>query len=147
MTALYWLCRQLVKHAARAGIKHHRPHRIGRIGRRAAGIATTKPAIVGWLCTAIGAGMWGLGWPYTEMGPTSGALAGGAAPVAYLPPEIDTDILAGLPPGTELLVPESIPVEIVAATGSTQPIPEPSSLALLGTAIAVLVLAVWRMRA
>lgn len=154
-----WNCWPLIRHATVRIAKRHRPHRIGRHMRRAAGVAASKPAIVGYVCVAVGGGMWG-GLP-RERGPLPASAPGISAnkgnflpliggipgPLAYMPPEGVAELPAGfvsLPQIAFFSVPDCcvpLPQPGQETPQPQQPIPEPPSLALLlpGALVAILI--------
>lgn len=144
MTA-FWHCWPKV-HAAPASHVHRVRHtrRIGRSVKRAGGIAISKPAIIGWTCLAVGALI-----PSLLVAP-----AALPAAVAARTGPVETSPWAGidmLPPtnewpdiGPTLLLPDMPLVPDVPITQPVQPVSEPSSLALLVTALVAF--AVWRRR-
>ncbi len=116
-----------IKHA-RHFIKHHRPRRLGRHARRAAGIAVSKPAIVGYVCVAVG----GIGSDVSIFSPSPEA------------PKIDTPALAG---GFDIesFGPTAPQFPLLSETPNT-PIPEPGSLALLALPAVGIAIAFGRVR-
>lgn len=115
-----------------------RPSRLHRI----AAVATSKPAIIGWLCIAT-VGL----IPPLFVAPTAlpAAVSGNTGPVATSP-WAGADVLP-LPTGWEIIgqpvrLPE-LPSGLGLPPSERTPVPEPSSLALLAMAIAAMV---WRFR-
>jgi hypothetical protein len=151
---------RVVKHVARR-IKH-RPHHHHPIGvtrhARHVGHAVVRHPVT-WMCAATvagGASMHGLGWPEMALPTERPPAAGAPGPLAYqyFPPKHEAEqpneffTLPPAPPlvefpviGPPVLLPE-LPAEVpqIGFPPETQPIPEPGSLAMLATAVAVLAL-------
>jgi hypothetical protein len=116
--------------AARHGIKRRRHRGI----RRLAHAAVSKPAIVGWLCVATGALIPPL---FTVPAAFPAVVRSGSAPVEI--PGASVELFAPLPPGLPPTIEWPVigpPTLLPDVPEIPTRVPEPSSLAMLATALA-----------
>lgn len=136
MPALAWLCRPIIK----AKPAHYKGSAHPRRLHRVAAAVTSKPAIVGWLCIAVGGGL--LIFPPTHVaGKINTAPAQIAAPsdfglgfVPFQQNDIGNTVEFQIPPAIEWPVigpPVLLPDVPLVPTTPGQPTPEPSSLWML----------------
>jgi hypothetical protein len=127
---------RIVKHAAKHAIKR-RPRRLHHHARRAAGFATSKPAVIGYVCVAVG----GIGGTVSIFSPSpeapridTQAIGGGFDIESFGPTAPQFPLLSpGLPPVIGPTLPPETP---------TMRIPEPGSALLLATAVVAAIAAI-----
>ena len=138
-------CWPIFRPAASHVARHVRRHRIGRVVRHAAYAATSKPAIIGFVCVVLPGGFWA-GWPSAGLPTPGGQPTGQYTDIApSLPTEYPSSLLYSPRSGGASAAPEAESRQAVAPSrGRRLSIPEPASLTLLVTALASLV--VWRFR-